>query len=99
MRAGLDDRHAGANRRLEERDERRLPARLEQLANVVELSDVVAVKPETVDLDVERPDRRRDTPRDRVDQPAEPGFAQDGGSALEHVQRRDTGGPETTLHV
>ena len=71
MRAGLDDRHAGSDRRLDERDERRLPLGLEQLAHVVELSDVIAVQSEAVDLDVERADTRSDAPAHTVDHRAE----------------------------
>jgi len=91
VRASLDDRHAYADRQLEERDECRLPVGLEQFAHVVELSEVITVNPESVDLDVERADARRNATTHPVDHRAKANAAKHARASFEHPQRREVG--------
>ena len=90
VRAALEHGRSRGGRSGEQLDEVALPAGLDELPHVVQLSDVVALEPEPVDLDREAADGGRHAARDAVDEAAEPEPPQHACSPLEQREQRET---------
>ena len=79
-------------RPLQDPNERRLAIRLEELAHVVELPDVVPAKTQPVDLDVEAAEAPRQPAPDAIDDRSEPDGTERPGQFFEDAQETKVGG-------